>query len=166
MIFFVSSHLLVPNPAAQWGSHGGGGGGGVSREAECPYDSKIFVKKREKSGKRGKKSGKRGKIRKNRQKQKKKKRKEKEGSFTLPLLTDRAGYTSAAANMLSTMSKRLHTGNCQQYVGWLGHAYQARFNLSWRSQGYSWWKLDNYLNLSDIKTSSIILSLVKSYPII
>ena len=46
-----------------------------------PLDSEKFAKKREKSGKRGEKSGKRGKT-------------IGEGSYTLPLLTDSAGYAT------------------------------------------------------------------------
>ena len=44
-------------------------------------DSEKFAKNREKEGKNQEKSG--------------KKRKNREGSFTLPLLTDRAGYTTS-----------------------------------------------------------------------
>ena len=63
----------------QWCSHWGGHGGRVP-----PLTAKNLPKigkKRKKSGKKGKKSGRKG--------------KNPEGSFTLPLLTDRAGYTTA-----------------------------------------------------------------------
>ena len=62
----------------QWGSHWGGQGG----QSAIP-DSEKFAKNREKSGKIGKKEGKSG-----------RKGKNQEGSFTLPLLTDRAGYAT------------------------------------------------------------------------
>ena len=63
---------------------------GGSRGARCPPRQwKISQKLR----KRGKKSGKWGKIGKKREKIRKR-RKNWEGSFTLPLLTDRAGYAT------------------------------------------------------------------------
>ena len=55
-------------------------GGGGSRGQSAP----LTVKSLPKSGKRGRKSWK-----------SRKKRKNREGSFTLPLLTDRAGYAAA-----------------------------------------------------------------------
>ena len=66
---------------------------GQSRGAECPpWQRKIW----QKSGKRGRKSGKRG-----------KKRKKWEESFTLPLLTDRAGYaTEPKGPLLSPKGSR------------------------------------------------------------
>ena len=56
----------------QWHSHGG---------QSATHDSKKFAKNQEKSEKKRKKSGRKG--------------KNWEGSFTLPLLTDRAGYATA-----------------------------------------------------------------------
>ena len=69
----------------QWRSHRGSVKG-----AECPpLDSEKFAKDWEKRTK----SGKRGKYR--------EKRKNWEGSFTLPLLTDRAGYATTSKIILS-----------------------------------------------------------------
>ena len=80
----------------QWRSHWGGKGG----QSTTP-DSDKFAKNREKEGENQEKSGK---IRKNRGKNQEKsgKKEEKSGrkgknrevSFTLPLLTDRAGYAT------------------------------------------------------------------------
>ena len=64
----VPSHLIK-----QWRSHWGGKG-------DTP-DSEKFAKNRGKSGKKEEKSGRKSKNR--------------EVSFTLPLLTDRAGYATA-----------------------------------------------------------------------
>ena len=63
---------------------------------QCPLDSKKIVKKREKLGEIGKK---RGEIRKKSGKEEKsgRKGKNREGSFTLPLLTDRAGYATGSS---------------------------------------------------------------------
>ena len=60
---------------------------GVKGGRVSPLDSKKFTKNREKEEKIRKKQEKEGKI--------EKKRKNQEGSFTLPLLTDRTGYTTA-----------------------------------------------------------------------
>ena len=66
---------------SHWGSRGGG-------QSAIP-DSEIFAKNRGKEGEnqKKKKQEKEGKIG--------KKRKNREGSFTLPLLTDRTGYATA-----------------------------------------------------------------------
>ena len=60
--------------------------------AECPLDGEKNVRNREKEGKSGKREENRGKN----QKQEKSGRKgqNREGSFTLPLLTNRAGYAT------------------------------------------------------------------------
>ena len=82
----TSSH--AHSTAWQWCSHGGRGGG--SRGRVPLWQRKIC----QKSGKRARKSGKAGKIgkkRKNRGKEE-----HREVFFTLPLMTDRAGYTTAA----------------------------------------------------------------------
>ena len=73
----------------QWRSHWGCKGG----QSATP-DSEKFTKNREKEGK----------IRKNRGKEEKsgRKGKNREGSFALPLLTDRAGYaTGIKGNMIN-----------------------------------------------------------------
>ena len=63
---------------AQWRSHWGGKGGRVP-----PLTAKIDQKSKKKTGKSGKNQEKSGRKGKNR-----------EVSFTLPLLTDRAGYAT------------------------------------------------------------------------
>ena len=69
----------------QWSSQYGGKGG-----AECPLDREKFAKNQEKEGKSGEK---REKIRKKEEKLGRK-GKNWEGSFTLPLLTDKGGYAT------------------------------------------------------------------------
>ena len=68
---------------SQWRSQGGGWSRGQSAP---PLYSEKFAENQEKEGENQEKAGKRGKIG--------KKRKNREGSFTLPLLTDRAGYAT------------------------------------------------------------------------
>ena len=99
-------HPAVPNPAhahgiksilafiknetpllLQWRSQYRGKGGRVS-----PLTAKKIVKNREKEGKIREK---RGKIRKKLRKRGKIRKKNQEGSFTLPLRTNRAGYATA-----------------------------------------------------------------------
>ena len=82
----------------QWRSHWGWQGG----EAESTPDSEKIAKNREKLGK----------IRKNQEKIRKKeeklrrKSKNREVSFTLPLLTDRAGYPTGG--MPNSQKQNLH----------------------------------------------------------
>ena len=67
----------------QVGNSGVATGGGGARGQSATPDSEKFAKDRKKEGKIGKKEEKSG-----------KKGKSREGSFTLPFLTDRAGYAS------------------------------------------------------------------------
>ena len=83
---------------------------GVARGAEChPWQRKIcqkLGKNQEKSGKNQEKSGKKEeKIRKNREKEEKSGRNgnKQEISFTLPLLTDKAGYATATKYPLPSL---------------------------------------------------------------
>ena len=73
----------------QWRSHWGGKGG----QSATP-DSEKFAKKREKIGKKRKKSGRKGKNR--------------ESSFTLPLLTDRAGYATDGVGVMQEIRNESH----------------------------------------------------------
>ena len=61
---------------------------GVSRGQNATPDSENFAKNREKEGENQEKSGKKDKLG--------RKGKNREVSFTLPLLTDRAGYATEA----------------------------------------------------------------------
>ena len=75
----------------QWRGHGGGGIGG----RVPPLTTKNFGigEKREQIRKKEEKSGRKGKNR--------------EGSFTLPLLTDRAGYATGTGNFHERPAVRL-----------------------------------------------------------
>ena len=66
--------------------------GGQGGQSATP-DSEKFAKNQEKEGKNQEKSEKRGRIGKKRQQSR-------ECSFTLPLLTDRAGYASSYLTMI------------------------------------------------------------------
>ena len=76
----------------QWRSHRGGQGGA---ECSAPPPQRTC----QKSGKRG---GNREKEEKIGKKRKGRKGKNREGSFTLPLLTDRAGYATVMENSFLT----------------------------------------------------------------
>ena len=89
VFFFI---FLKPNtdirPVSGIATGGGGGGGGVrgvSRGKSATPDSEKFAKNQEKQGENWEKEEKLG-----------RKGKNWKGSFTLPLLTDRAGYASEA----------------------------------------------------------------------
>ena len=87
--FKFQNFLPNTNTPTQWHSHRG------SRGAECPLDSKNCAKSWEKEGENQEKAGK--------EERNQEKRKHREGSFTLPLLTDRAGFATVPTNIISAM---------------------------------------------------------------
>ena len=65
-----------------------------ARGAECPLGSKTIVKNREKEGKNREKERKNRENNREKLEEKSGKGRNREGSFTLPLLTNRAGYAT------------------------------------------------------------------------
>ena len=119
-MFKIFSRWQRRDQYAQWHSHWG-----VKVGQSAPPSSEKFAKNQGKEGENQKKLGKRGKIRKKRQ-----------GSFTLPLLADRAGYATEYA--MCTLSI------CCVNVGHL-------FDRCYVYVGYSQWQSSRWVGCLDKK---------------